>query len=126
VASSSLSSQLPESPSLSRVQPTPSNLIQINPGDPIQEGFRAYWTYISPITSGDFFDKLESLIKGLTSDSTRLFAIIIQPEFHSGQRRTLGHSFHVNCQPKMSDLKDWLQPLIDNFEAQSGGNDLQF
>jgi hypothetical protein len=24
----------------------------------------------------------------------------------------------------MSDLKSWLQPLIDNFEAQSGGKEL--
>lgn len=120
----SLSSQVPEGPSLSRVQPNPLNQVQINPGDTIQEGFRAYWTYISPITSGDFFDKLEVLIKGLTSDPSRLFAIIIQPEFSSGQRRTLGHSFHINCEPKMNDLRDWLQPLIDNFEAQSGGDEL--
>lgn len=35
----------------------------------------------------------------------------------------LGTSFHTTCQPKMTELKDWLEPLIENFEAQSGSGD---
>lgn len=60
------------------------------------------------------------LIRGLSSDPSRSFSIVLQPEFNTGQRRTLGHSFHVNCQPKMEDIISWLTPLIDNFETQSG------
>jgi len=117
----SLSSHTPEGSTHSLIQPQASNSIEINIGDKIQEGFRAYWTYIPNITSSDFFDKLEELIRSLTSDSDKLFAIILQPEFNSGQRRTLGTSFHTSCKPQMNELIEWLQPLIDNFEAQSGG-----
>lgn len=48
---------------------------------------------------------------------------ILQPILSNGQLRTLGHSFNTNIQPKMNALIDWLQPLIDNFEAQSGSGD---
>lgn len=49
---------------------------------------------------------------------------MLQPEFTSGQRRTLGTSFHTSCKPQMSELINWLQPLIDNFESQSGGESM--
>lgn len=100
--------------------PFDSNAIQLIAGNPIQEGFRAYWSALPCITSDNFFEQLEVLIRGLTSDPSRKYSIILQPEFNTGQRRTLGHSFHVNCQPKMEDIISWLTPLIDNFETQSG------
>lgn len=117
----SLSSHTPDGPTHSLTQSETSNLRRINIGDKIQEGFRAYWTYIPNITSSNFFEELEELIINLTSNPDKIFAIILQPEFTSGQRRTLGTSFHTSCQPHMDELIQWLQPLIDNFEAQSGG-----
>ncbi len=120
----SLSSHTPDGPTHSLTQPQASNSRRINIGDKIQEEFRAYWTYIPNITSSNFFEILEELIRNLTSSPDKLFAIILQPEFTSGQRRTLGTSFHTSCQPRMDELIQWLQPLIDNFEAQSGGESM--
>jgi len=56
----------------------------------------------------------------LHNDPQEQFSIILQPILPNGQHRTLGHSFNTNIQPKMNVLKNWLKPLIDNFEAQSG------
>ena len=95
--------------------------IELNPGSPIKEGFKHYWTYIPAIHADGFWEALETLIRGLTTNESLLFSVILQPEFSSGQRRTLGTSFHTSCKPNMNYLREWLEPLIENFEEQSGG-----
>jgi hypothetical protein len=104
--SMSLAAHVPEAVSTSpKVDPS---TIELDPGSPIREGFKHYWTYIPAIHAEGFWEALESLIRGLTTNESLLFSIILQPEFSSGQRRTLGTSFHTSCKPNINYLREWL------------------
>ena len=117
--SMSLAAHIPEDVTITH--PTLPDSIEISPGSPVTKGFKRFWTYIPAIHADGFWEQLETLLLGLSSDEKQLFSVIIQPEFTSGQRRTLGKSFHTNCKPNMIHLREALLPLIENFEEQSGG-----
>src|SRR6266480_3654714 len=105
--------------------PFPEGMV-LELGKPIPRVLKPYHITLPSIHSDNFFEALEELITKLHYDPQEQFSIILQPILSNGQRRTLGHSFNTNIQPKMDLLKDWLQPLIDAFEAQSGSGDGTF
>jgi hypothetical protein len=82
------------------------------------------WNFTLPSKySSDFFEKLEELITQLHTDPQEQLSIILHVALSDGQWRTLGYSFNTNIQPKMKEIKDWLQPLIETFEAQSASGE---
>jgi hypothetical protein len=95
-------------------------------GQPVPRVLKPYHFPLPSIHASNFFEALEELITKLHSSPEEQFSIILQPILSNGQNRTLGHSFSTNIQPKMDNLKEWLQPLIDTFEAQSGSGDGKF
>lgn len=91
----------------SSATPFPEDMV-LELGQPIPRVFKPYHFTLPSIHSDNFFDALEELLTKLHYDPQEKFSIILQPILSNGRRRTLGHSFNTNIQPKMDTLKTWL------------------
>uniref|UniRef100_U9SF97 Uncharacterized protein n=5 Tax=Rhizophagus TaxID=1129544 RepID=U9SF97_RHIID len=94
-------------------QPVSSSAIPIKPGSPIPCDGNSYWNLLPSIHSANFWEKLEQLLCSLHSDSDQIFSVLIQPQFSNGV-------FQDDVIPSRKTNNNRLEPLIENFEAQSG------
>ncbi len=119
---SSIRAHLPEGTSLP-MAPAFLGGLTLDLGKPIPRGLDVWIFTLPSIYSDNFFSELEKLLTQLHTNSEEQFSIILQPKLSNGQRRTLGHSFTTNIQPKMDTLINWLTPIIENFQAQSASGE---
>jgi hypothetical protein len=70
--------------------------------------------FITHPHDGNFWTELEELLRSLTSGEN--YAILLQPQFESGMRKTLGGSFHTNNNPNMQILIEHFNPIITDHE----------
>jgi hypothetical protein len=53
------------------------------------------------------------------------FSLLVQAELPTGGRRSVGHSFNINAGAQLEEIREFLTPYIENFEAQSGSGEVQ-